>query len=200
MQKSVVMQQPTEESQIIDPDGFRENVGIILISRDVRVFWGRRRGQLSWQFPQGGIRPCESPEDAMYRELEEETGLSRECVSILGCTSRWLRYRLPDRFVRRHCRPLCIGQKQIWFMLRMLGSDNDFDLDLSDSPEFDHWRWVDYWYPMQAVVHFKQDVYDRALREFAPLLFPDGHPTARPPQRRRERHRRRSRHQQHKSE
>jgi putative (di)nucleoside polyphosphate hydrolase len=78
-------------------------------------------------------------------------------------------------------------------MLRLLGSDTDFDLGVSESPEFDHWRWVDYWYPMQAVVHFKQSVYDRALREFAPLLFPDGHPTARPPQRRRDRRRHRPR-------
>ena len=182
-----------EEIQVIDSEGFRENVGIVLSSRDGRVFWGRRKGQLSWQFPQGGIKPSESPETAMYRELAEETGLCPDHVEILGFTNRWLRYRLPERFVRHHRRPLCIGQKQIWFMLRMLGSDSDFDLSLSESPEFDHWRWVDYWYPTRAVVHFKQEVYNRALREFAPLLFPDGHPTARPPRRRERRRRRASR-------
>ncbi len=158
--------------QVIDSDGYRANVGIILSHPDGRVFWGRRIGQVSWQFPQGGIRRSETPEQAMFRELEEETGLLPNHVQVLGRTDRWLRYRLPERFIRRHRRPVCIGQKQVWFVLRMMGSDGDFRLDCSRRPEFDFWRWVDYWYPSGAVVHFKRDVYQRALHELAYLVLP----------------------------
>jgi len=156
---------------VIDSEGYRANVGIILSNPEGLVFWGKRAGQSSWQFPQGGIRATESPEEAMYRELQEETGLRQEHVHVLGRTDRWLRYRIPDRYVRRNCRPVCIGQKQIWYMLTLVGSEEDFNLVCSERPEFDGWRWVPYWYPLSAVVHFKREVYDRALREFAPLMF-----------------------------
>jgi putative (di)nucleoside polyphosphate hydrolase len=158
---------------VIDAAGYRSNVGIILSNPERRVFWGRRAGQVSWQFPQGGIRRAESPEQAMYRELQEETGLLPEHVEILGCTNRWLRYRLPDKFVRRHKRPVCIGQKQIWYVLRLVGSEENFQLDCTRRPEFDFWRWVDYWYPSGAVVHFKRDVYHQALQELACFVFGD---------------------------
>ena len=99
----------------------------------------------------------------MYRELREEVGLNPAQVEILGATRTWLRYRLPERFIRKHCNPLCIGQKQRWFMLRVLCSESDFCLDWSEKPEFDHWRWVRYWYPADRVVYFKRGVYSRAL-------------------------------------
>jgi putative (di)nucleoside polyphosphate hydrolase len=143
--------------------------------------WAKRIRQRSWQFPQGGIRKGETPEEAMYRELEEEIGLQPGHVDVVGYTKGWLRYRLPDRLVRRHHTPTCIGQKQVWFMLRMLGSESDVRLDLSDEPEFDYWRWVDYWYPLRAVVPFKRHVYRRALQELAPLVFPDDKTKTTPP-------------------
>ncbi len=136
------------------------------------MLWARRAGQEAWQFPQGGIQADESPEEAMFRELQEEVGLLPEHVEIMGQTRRWLRYRLPKRYIRRNCRPTCIGQKQVWFMLRLVGSDEDVRLDCSDRPEFDRWRWVSYWHPLREVVAFKRGVYHLALREFAPLLFP----------------------------
>ena len=98
---------------MIDSDGFRPNVGIILCNNQRRLFWGRRVGQNAWQFPQGGINRDETPEEAMYRELEEEIGLQSHQVKIIGSTRDWLRYRLPERYIRKHCEPLCIGQKQI---------------------------------------------------------------------------------------
>ena len=158
---------------MIDSEGFRPNVGIILCNEEGRLFWAKRIGQHSWQFPQGGIQWDESPEQAMFRELTEETGLRPEHVQVIGCTKGWLRYRLPKRLVRRGGKPICIGQKQIWFLLRMLGDEDAVRLDLSERPEFDHWQWVDYWYPLRAVVPFKRHVYWRALRELAPLLFTD---------------------------
>jgi len=91
-------------------------------------------------------------------------------VKVLGCTQSWLKYRLPKRYVRRNQTPVCIGQKQIWYMLRMLGSESSFDLARGPKPEFDHWRWVDYWKPSREVIFFKRKVYKKALAELAPLL------------------------------
>ncbi len=155
---------------MIDSDGFRPNVGIIVANDENRVLWARRIRQDAWQFPQGGIRRNEDPVQAMYRELSEEIGLLPEHVEIIGSTRGWLRYRLPERMVRRNCSPLCIGQKQKWFLLRLIGSDSAVCLDRGDKPEFDRWCWVDYWRPAQEVVFFKQQVYRSALEELAPLL------------------------------
>ncbi len=172
---------------MIDADGFRPNVGIILSNGQRRLFWARRTGQNAWQFPQGGIKSHETPEEAMFRELEEEIGLKPHHVEIIGSTHGWLRYRLPKRFVRKHSQPLCIGQKQVWFLLRAKCEETDFCLNRTAKPEFDDWRWVKYWQPVREVVYFKRKVYFRALEELAPLLYPEGvparhfgHPSSRP--------------------
>lgn len=160
------MNRSHDKDRIIDADGFRPNVGIVISNAEGRVLWGRRiNGRDSWQFPQGGIHPGESAEEAMYRELDEEVGLKPEHVSILHRTKGWHRYRLPSRYVRRHEKPVCIGQKQRWFLLRLEVGDDAVCLDAHDSPEFDDWRWVSYWYPLNAVVDFKRDVYRSAMSE-----------------------------------
>lgn len=156
--------------RVIDSEGFRANVGIILCNREGDVLWARRIGQQSWQFPQGGIQQGESAEDALYRELHEEIGLRSEHVEVIGRSSDWLRYLLPPRLVRHDRKPLCIGQKQRWFLLRLTGGEDKVYLNTSDKPEFDHWRWVDYWFPLDDIVEFKREVYQQALHEFAPLL------------------------------
>ena len=155
---------------MIDSDGFRPNVGIILVNSLGQVLWARRCGQDAWQFPQGGINADETAEQAMYRELHEEIGLTKKDVEILGVTRGWLRYRLTKRMIRRNQFPLCIGQKQKWFMLRMLSHDEAVKIDCSDTPEFDGWRWVSYWYPVGQVVSFKKEVYRKAMRELSPRL------------------------------
>ena len=139
--------------------------------------WARRIGQDSWQFPQGGIRPHESAEEALFRELEEEIGLSAADVAILARSQDWLRYHLPKHLIRRNKKPLCIGQKQRWFLLRMLAGDGCVCLTKGAKPEFDDWRWVNYWQPVKEIVFFKRHVYQQALNEFAPLLFPEQRPT-----------------------
>lgn len=159
---------------MIDSDGYRANVGIILTNLEGAVLWCKRVGQDAWQFPQGGILSNETPEQAMFRELREETGLLPQHVEVIGCTRDWLRYQLPRHLVRRHQLPRCIGQKQVWFMLRLIGDEGCLRLDCSVKPEFDRWCWVDYWYPLHRVVFFKRQVYQRALDELAPLLFPAG--------------------------
>lgn len=155
---------------MIDEDGFRFNVGIIVTDGSGQVLWAKRRKQNAWQFPQGGLKIDENPEEALYRELYEELGLEEGDVEIMGCTRSWLHYRLPEHLLRHHIQPLCIGQKQKWFMLRLTGNEEKVRLNITDSPEFDRWRWVHYWYPIRQVIAFKRHVYRRALEELAPLM------------------------------
>ena len=156
---------------MLDKDGYRPNVGIILLNSRDEVFWGKRVKQHSWQFPQGGIKYGESPEQAMFRELGEEIGLSGEHVKLVGRTREWMRYDVPDQWIRRELRGNYRGQKQIWFLLRLTARDCDVRLRASAHPEFDAWRWHDYWVPLDAVIEFKRDVYQQALLELSRFVF-----------------------------
>ena len=160
----------------IDDEGFRANVGIILTNDAGKLMLGGRVGARGWQFPQGGIVRDEDPQAAMFRELEEEVGLGEQDVEVLGVTRDWLRYRLPDKFVRKHSKPLCIGQKQRWFLLRLVSSTDAVRFDMGDEPEFDRIRWVDYWRPVNEVIYFKRRVYARALHELGESCYPGGMP------------------------
>ncbi len=164
----------------IDEQGFRANVGIILTDGDGRVLIAGRRGRGGWQFPQGGVRRNETTEAAMYRELREEVGLGRTDVALVGQTQGWLRYRLPARYIRRERTPVCIGQKQQWFLLQLVSPPDCLRFDLTDAPEFDRCRWVDYWRPVKEVIYFKRQVYVQALTELGPLAFPGKGPPAPP--------------------
>jgi len=156
--------------QVIDTEGYRANVGIILVNDSDSLFWARRIGENAWQFPQGGIKESESAEEAVYRELLEEVGVRQEFVEVIGSTRDWLRYKIPDNLIRRHQTPCCIGQKQRWFLLRFKGSESEVCLDRGDKPEFDQWRWVDQKEPPRTVISFKRTVYREALKELLPLL------------------------------
>jgi putative (di)nucleoside polyphosphate hydrolase len=160
----------------IDAEGFRANVGIILANSNNKLLLGGRVGAKGWQFPQGGMNEGEEPVDAMYRELREEVGLEKADVEVLDVTSDWLRYKLPDKFIRRHSLPLCIGQKQRWFTLRLRSELDAVRFDRCDTPEFDRVRWVDYWRPVNEVIYFKRRVYVRALHELGLSVHPDGMP------------------------
>lgn len=155
----------SREAGMIDAEGFRPNVGIVICNRLGQLLWAKRIGQSAWQFPQGGIKEEESLEQALYRELDEEVGLSEHDVRILHRTDDWLHYRLPKNFIRFKQDPLCIGQKQKWFLLSLESEEQQIQLDKSGDPEFDDWRWVNYWYPLEQVIEFKRDVYRRALEE-----------------------------------
>jgi len=157
--------------RMLDRDGYRPNVGIILCNWRSEVFWGKRVKEHSWQFPQGGIKLGEAPMQAMYRELWEEVGLLPSHVKILGRTRNWLRYEVPEQWLRRDWRGNYRGQKQIWYLLRLVGRDCDVHLRASQKPEFDAWRWNDYWVPLNSVIDFKREVYQQALTELARYLF-----------------------------
>lgn len=166
---------------MLDREGYRPNVGIILTNHRHEVFWGKRIREHSWQFPQGGIKKGESPEEAMFRELYEEVGLKPEHVRILGRTRDWLRYDVPREWVRREWRGTYRGQKQIWFLLRLTGRDTDISLRATPKPEFDAWRWSSYWVPLESVIEFKRNVYEQALLELSRLIFHAGASMARWP-------------------
>ena len=159
---------------MLDRDGYRPNVGIILLNARNDVFWGKRVNEHSWQFPQGGIKPGETPEQAMYRELEEEVGPASPttCASsaarATGCATR-----CRSKWIRRDWRGTYRGQKQIWYLLRLVGRDCDVQLRGNGKPEFDAWRWHDYWVPVDAVIEFKRDVYHQALTELHRFLNAD---------------------------
>jgi putative (di)nucleoside polyphosphate hydrolase len=129
---------------MIDRDGYRPNVAIVLCNTKNQVFWGKRIKEHAWQFPQGGIKPGETPEQAMYH--------------------------VPNHWVKREWRGTYKGQKQIWFLLRLVGRDCDVSLRASGHPEFDAWRWHDYWVPLDTVIDFKRDVYRQALEQLAGFL------------------------------
>ena len=155
---------------MIDRDGYRPNVAIVLVNNRNQVFWGKRIKEHAWQFPQGGIKQGETPEQAMFRELNEETGLEPQHVRVLGRTREWLHYNVPNHWVKREWRGTYKGQKQIWFLLRLVGRDTDICLRASGHPEFDAWRWHDYWVPLESVIDFKRDVYRLGLEQLSAFL------------------------------
>lgn len=155
---------------MIDSEGFRIGIGIIVVNHQSDVLWARRIGQRAWQFPQGGLQSKETPEEALFRELHEELGLENHDVKLLGSTKHWLQYWLPLKLRRIHSKPFCIGQKQKWFLLHLLGNPRKIRFDSTCSPEFDCWRWAPYWYPVHQVIAFKRQVYKRALEELSALL------------------------------
>lgn len=156
---------------MIDSEGFRLNVGIIIHNDFGQLLWCRRvRKVNAWQFPQGGIHEGESPLKAMYRELEEELGLTAIDVDCVAESKNWLSYTLPREFRRYYSKPLCIGQKQKWYLLHLKSNVEAIRLDAVKDQEFDDWRWVDYWYPLTEVIEFKKEVYHAVLTEFATIL------------------------------
>ena len=157
---------------MIDEQGYRANVGMILINKYQEVFWAGRVGQPdAWQFPQGGIDAGETPEEALYRELYEEVGLKETDVRLLAQSKSWLTYKLPKKYMRFHSKPLCVGQKQKWFILEFIGDEQVINFNIDDDPEFDRWCWADYWHPVDNVISFKRRVYKQALKEFEPIIF-----------------------------
>lgn len=165
---------------IFTNDGYRPNVGIVVCNKKGQVFWARRINNDGWQFPQGGVSRNETLVDAMYRELHEETGLEQKDVRVIMHTQEWLKYDLPEKFLRNQRRKTHSssrnrvgfkGQKQVWFLVELIGEESAVDLTGGlEVPEFDRWRWVDAGYAINNIVDFKRPVYKQALSEFKSYL------------------------------
>lgn len=160
---------------MIDREGYRANIGIVITNEKKQILLAKRYKQDAWQLPQGGIDKGETELEALYRELEEEVGLAPKQVSLLAKTPKWLRYELPMEHIRRKQKPTCIGQKQVWYLLKLVSNDSDISLSLHNKVEFDDWKWVDYWNPVDEVINFKKEVYEDMLKALAPVLFENEH-------------------------
>ncbi len=148
---------------------YRKGVGMVIVNHDNQYFLGKRIGANAWQFPQGGIDEGETPKDALFRELYEETGIQRDKVELIDTSKKWLVYHIPHVFQRSNKR--YDGAMQKWFLLRFIGNDNnDINLNAFDHAEFDAWKWGDQKTAIKSVVKFKKKVYESILNEFSDVL------------------------------
>ncbi len=160
---------------MIDEKGYRANVGIVITNTKRQLLLAKRRGEDAWQLPQGGIKEHETDYEALFRELYEEIGLSKNQVCVVAKTPKWLRYELPEKYIRKKQMPICVGQKQVWYLLKLLASETKINLNYHTNMEFDDWKWVDYWHPVKMVVYFKKHIYEDMLKSLAPVLFDNQH-------------------------
>ncbi len=152
----------------MDKKNYRKGVGIIIVNADGQFFLGKRIGAEAWQFPQGGIDEGETPKEALYRELHEETGLAENKVEVLAISKRWLVYHIPHVFQRS--RKKYDGAMQKWFLLKLTGNNKDINLNAIDHAEFDAWKWGDEVMAIKSVIRFKRAVYQSILSEFSEVL------------------------------
>ncbi|KAB2911813.1 MAG: RNA pyrophosphohydrolase [Hyphomicrobiaceae bacterium] len=168
-----------------DPDraasrGYRACVGVLLLNKAGQVWIGRRHDAPGepegpgswWQMPQGGIDEDEEPARAALRELYEETGI--RSVEIIAESPGWYTYDLPAELARRAWGGKYRGQKQKWFALRFLGSDDEVAIvrPPGHQSEFVDWRWAAIDELTDLIVPFKRAVYEQVVRDFAPLAVP----------------------------
>ena len=154
-----------------DEKHYRKNVGITLINNKQQIFIAKRCKQDVWQLPQGGVDKNETILNAMFRELNEEIGLKKNHIEIISKMPQWLYYDIPETYRKQANKSKYIGQKQLWFLLKLVSSDKNIKLDTYKIIEFDKWQWVDYWYPLKKVVSFKKQVYKKMLETFLPIVF-----------------------------
>jgi putative (di)nucleoside polyphosphate hydrolase len=144
-------------------DHYRKNVAMVIADGKGKVLLAKRCDGAGWQFPQGGVEADEDCEQALYRELYEEVGLQPRHVLLVASTANYLRYIVPKHLRRVRSLSGFSGQRQRWFLLRMLADNDAVDLNLSATPEFDDWHWVSYWHPLHECVQFKRDIYRQGL-------------------------------------
>ena len=158
---------------MVDADSlpYRPCVGVVLIDARGMVFAGQRIDSPSpaWQMPQGGIDEGETPREAAYRELREETGVTRDKVEFVGKTHGWVTYDLPPELLGKVWGGKYRGQRQKWFLFRFKGQDADVKI-ASDHPEFSTWRWILADEMVESIVTFKRAVYDEVIRSFRAYL------------------------------
>ena len=143
--------------------GYRLNVAMIVLNKDNKVLFCKRRNTENWQFPQGGVDENENIESAMFRELNEEVGLEKDNVEIKAVSQNLIYYDIPKNIRSRVLGGKFRGQAQKYFLLKLISGD--VDLNIENTPEFDKHIWVPFWYPLNQVVDFKKEAYRSALIE-----------------------------------
>ncbi|MBE20504.1 MAG: RNA pyrophosphohydrolase [Gammaproteobacteria bacterium] len=152
---------------MIEKDIYRPCVAIIIVNKAGQVLWCRRKNQNGWQFPQGGIDGNESPLEAVMRETYEEVGLGKEDIKIIKETDEWYKYDVPKDTRKYFRKQTYKGQKQKWFLAKLISSEKRINLSANRPIEFDKWTWVNYWYPLKACISFKREAYRKALNNLS---------------------------------
>ena len=150
---------------------YRPCAGVMLINAQGLIFAGQRKESTApaWQMPQGGIDAGEKPREAAYRELWEETGVTKDLVEFIGKTHGWVTYDLPPELVGKVWGGKYGGQRQKWFLFRFLGTDAQVNI-ATEHPEFEHWRWIGADEMIASIVPFKRAVYQEVVRSFRAYL------------------------------
>ena len=152
----------------IKEKGYRLNVGIIVANSDGRLLYCKRKNSNNWQFPQGGIDKNEDTYLAAVRELYEEVGIAENKIKLIKESDSWYKYDLPRKYKRnRFLWKDFKGQKQKWFLFQLI-EEAKIDLNNENNPEFDQFDWVEYWKPLDEVVEFKREIYEKVLTELEP--------------------------------
>lgn len=157
-----------------DDRPYRPCVGVMLVNKDGHIFAGQRNDRPeseppAWQMPQGGVDKGEAPDEAVFRELWEETGVTKDLVTVEAQTSDWLPYDLPQELSKRLWKGKYRGQKQLWFLMRFNGADSDINI-ATEHPEFSEWRWMAPDELLNSIVPFKRDLYDLVMAELRPKI------------------------------
>tara|TARA_B100001057_G_scaffold88906_1_gene85097 strand:- start:1140 stop:1613 length:474 start_codon:yes stop_codon:yes gene_type:complete len=154
-----------------DPNDFRPNVGMMILSESNKIFVGKRIDHPSefWQMPQGGIDNDENPSIASLREMEEEVGLKKNKVELITQSSDWYYYYLPKDLAETMWKGKFKGQRQMWFLYKLIGSDQDINIH-TKHPEFSDWKWVNKDFLVPNIVPFKKKTYTKVLEEFKNYL------------------------------
>lgn len=148
---------------------YRPNVAVIIVNLSGKVLWCQRKQHDGWQFPQGGIDKGETPVEAALRETKEEVGLDEHDIEIVYESQQWFKYKVPkEKRTGYFTKKIFFGQKQKWFLARLLSDENKIDLNAYRPIEFDKWVWANYWHPINAVVSFKKETYRQALLSILP--------------------------------
>ena len=148
---------------------YRPNVAVIIVNQSGKVLWCRRKQHDGWQFPQGGIDKGETPVEAVLRETKAEGGLDENDIEIVYESQQWFKYQVPKEKRKRYFKKdIFKGQKQKWFLAKLLSDDSKINLRANMPVEFDEWVWANYWYPLHSVIAFKKEIYKKALLTILP--------------------------------
>ena len=150
---------------------YRSGVGILLVNQNKKIFVGKRIDNQSdsWQMPQGGIDVGEDEDVAMFRELQEETGISSQFVNIIKKSDNYFYYDLPYKLQKKFWGGKYLGQRQRWYLLEFLGDDSNINITTQE-PEFSEWKWVEKVDLINLIVSFKRELYQQIISEFTDFL------------------------------